>query len=315
VRGALLLLVALASACDVPTEEGPRKPECGNSTYKWTIPNVTGLNPFESEWGGGYAIKGYTPSGGGRFPLYIYFTGTTNNHGTLSNMDECAYMANKGFVAVEAEYASSTYPLSCNALVTKARTMFGADQNSVISVLCRHPSVDCNSGIATSGFSQGAHMAVLANGFEKRVTAAYLIGNGNQAQNFLNFQACLNYGTNGVTIDTSRIRSVVGEHDQVFGCDYAGGSCGRPGVRAQQVATSGRTDCPAPAYNCLRSDGSGYYVVSDAESSLPTAVHCVLWATNQCGTTHTAAYKNSVTRWGQNQNLDWLAARSRALVD
>jgi len=224
-------------------------------------------------------------------------------------MDEAAFMANKGFVAVEAEYASSTYPLSCNALVTKARTMFGGDATSIFSVLCHHPKIDCNLGIATSGFSQGAHMAALANGFEKRVTAAYLIGNGNQAQNFLNFQACLNYGTAGVTIDRSRIRSVVGEHDQVFGCDYAGGSCGRPGVRAQQVATTGY-NCPVPAYNCLQADGSGYYVISDAESSLPSAVHCALWVTNQCGTTHTAAYKNSANLWSQSQNLEWLARRA-----
>jgi len=125
----------------------------------------------------------------------------------------------------------------------KSQEIFDGDvSDSVISQLCDNHSTklaNCDLGIATHGWSQGAHIAALAGNHEPRVSATLLFRNGND--NSIPFSgdvSCTN--ANRLSLPKERRRSIVGESDDFFGKNYGG-------VLKQQIETSGY-DCRRDKY-------------------------------------------------------------------
>ena len=77
-------------------------------------------------------------------------------------------MVKRGFVAVDLTYDPSftNYALQgCNGIESRARAMFdGTSPLSALTKLCdqaSYPFINCDLGVATSGWSQGAQLATL----------------------------------------------------------------------------------------------------------------------------------------------------------
>jgi len=156
----------------------------------------------------------------------------------------------------------------CPGFKAKSEAIFGGG-NSVVSQLCDGPNpiANCDLGIATHGWSQGAHLAVLGErgysllcfslitlwshtsifhiiyqyllsplggNYESRVSASLLFGSGNDNSYPLTGDLpCLDSGN--LLLPRERRRSIVGESDDFFGGNV-------DGVLQQQRETSGY-DC------------------------------------------------------------------------
>ena len=102
-------------------------------------------------------------------PLFIWLDGTSVNvvH-TFRDTYFMFEMVKRGFVAVDLTYDPSftNYALQgCNGIESRARAMFdGTSPLSALTKLCdqaSYPFINCDLGVATSGWSQGAQLATL----------------------------------------------------------------------------------------------------------------------------------------------------------
>jgi len=191
-------------------------------------------------------------------PLFVYVDGTTN---AQSITDRDTYylqlMADNGYVAVSADYndvcgllTGCSYLNGCDGpdgFRAKSAAIFEDRTGSVINQLCNSDTapVDCSMGIASSGWSQGAHIAALAGNYNAQVTGALLFANGNFNDDIVDTSvACVN--DDQLILPKERRRSLVGmcvlfnmifclcltshfpnhtikgELDNYFGTDYAG---------------------------------------------------------------------------------------------
>eukprot|EP00808_Paulinella_micropora_P026091 g13638.t1 len=316
--------VWLASLCCASTLAQNYSVEVWNDHWKEFVDNR-----FDRQ-----RIQGYLPVGKGPFPVYIWITGTDMGFNTTTDHDLTYRMAKLGFVSAQCEYNNFLYPLlrDCKELERKAKNIFNSkDKNSCMSVVCSHSKAECTAGIAVHGFSQGANLISLAKYYAPLVTASYEQGNGNAAFPTDDLSKCLNYylADNKTrnpyrALDSAHVRSIVGANDEFFGCCYEC-PCQRCCHRAtghvfsQQVATTGRS-CELGTYDCLDSDGSGWYIVSEKESGkVDGAYHCFAYEAGQC-----LARKDNVWNpryledcaWCLNNSLTWLAqtATSRSFT-
>ena len=155
-------------------------------------------------------------------PLFVYVDGTTN---AQSITDRDTYylqlMADNGYVAVSADYndvcgllTGCSYLNGCDGadgFRAKSAAIFEDRTGSVINQLCNSDTapVDCSMGIASSGWSQGAHIAALARDYNPQVTGALLFANGNYNDDIVDTSvACVN--DDPLTLPKERRRSLVG---------------------------------------------------------------------------------------------------------
>jgi len=163
-------------------------------------------------------------------------------------------MLQRGFIAVTVEYDDSVidYASACEGnriwdfkgFTHKAREIFdGSVADSVISQLCDGPNAiaNCRLGIASHGFSQGAHIAALGSNYEPRVSASLLFGNGNFNSYISARLECTD--NDNISLPRERRRSISGDADRFFGGSFSG-------VLKQQKETSGY-DC-ADNFDCFR---------------------------------------------------------------
>jgi len=107
-------------------------------------------------------------------PLYIWLDGSFDSNTHQRRDDIMQYeMLQRGFVAVTVGYDDSLFrpSMGCDStsgflgsqgLLDKTKAIFDEDNNdSAVSQLCNLDEVDCDLGIATHGFSQGAQLASL----------------------------------------------------------------------------------------------------------------------------------------------------------
>ena len=122
-----------------------------------------------------------------------------------------------------------------------------------------------------------------------------------------NFGLCLSFPY--LNIAANRIRSVVGENDEVFGVNMAG-------VRTQQNSISG-TVC-GRGTDCIKGTvgsggGYGWYIVQGFQTASGTAPHCYAYRDATCSTglwdNHYERDPDGLRRWSLEQNLKWLIAR------
>jgi len=179
-------------------------------------------------------------NGANSCPLFIYVDGTTNAQ-DIDNRDTVFMeeMAKQGYVTVTVDYddAVGGYTDGCPGFESKSISIFGDTEGTVLDQLCNSESplhdstvpVDCTLGVATSGWSQGAHIAALAGNYASTaypITGSLLFGNGNSnTACFLGLCTttsvfCVN--SENLVTPKERRRSLVGESDGFFGGNFQG---------------------------------------------------------------------------------------------
>jgi hypothetical protein len=230
-------------------------------------------------------------------------------HSTLANISANAegrlitqLAAAQGFVALAPTYDS----MNTNNLVGvdgHASCMFGSSNtNNVVSYACSLPESDCTNGVLVAGFSQGGAIALRAKNYDSQVAAAWAMGvSGPNIP-----EAVATFGGTRALSD-NRLRIDVGQLDVT-----AGGA--QPLSLSSLNAITG-DNCGA-AYDCLQADGSGYYVVSNAQVADGAADHCYWMEVHDdwysCTLHPTLAGLDpgfappSTQPWSLITNLDWL---------
>jgi hypothetical protein len=248
-------------------------------------------------------IRGHEPSASGKYPVFVYLTGTTMSYNGDEARQLTEQMAGRGFVAASVEYDNALYP-TCGLMTAKASCVFNKNSsNSAISKLCSRAKADCSKGIVVSGFSQGANLAALAKNYDSRVRAAFLVGHGNVAAGLINVSSCAN--NSATTLLPSQMRSINGESDGFFGGDAAG-------VRSQLQAVVG-VSCPG-SMSCLQADGSGWAIVPANQLSDGSADHCYYFNNGSltCGSNNgfDPTWLTGSQPWSMSSNLNWLASKA-----
>lgn len=305
----VLALLALTVVCGCGAEANDGT---GSETTSLSVPTRTFTMPGAYKAFNGFGgctlpktIAGYEPAAAGKYPVFVYLTGTLMPYLGLEAQRITQEMARRGFVAATVQYDNEYYPPTCSNLEGKANCLFNPQlAESAISKICSRPNADCNRrGIVVSGFSQGANLASVSKDYDPRVRAAYLLGHGYRAI-IIDLRQCLQ--DSATVLAPSDIRAVDGEHDQFFGQVL-------PGVRDQLQVTVGRS-CPN-SRSCLQRDGSGWYIVLDNDVADRFADHCYYYnfASPTCQT-HLGldpTWETGSAPWSLQPNLDWLASRAR----
>lgn len=297
----LMLFGAAGTAAAVPTQQFQTTYGAYNPWTSWeswlSQPQCT-----ETQ-----VVYGSEPSTPGTYPVLIYIHATLSNlSGNQEGQVITELAAAQGFVAVAPTYDSNgtRNPKGFNG---NATCMFNSAKSSnVISYACSLPEANCSGGVLVAGFSQGGELALLAKNYNSQVTAAWAMGvNGIQAPSLLLPPPA---GTRALADDKVRIN--VGQLDVTNG---GAGPFDVSGLSAITGASCGTT------YDCLQPDGSGYYIVSNAEVADHIADHCYWMRSHKGGYSCTlnptiagldpAFAPPSTTPWSLISNLDWLRSQ------
>jgi hypothetical protein len=235
--------------------------------------------------------------------VFVYTVGTLESITSNGAADAAvAGMADRGFVAAAVAYNTQSFS-GCAGISDKARCIYNpTSQTSAITQLCSRAKADCSKGIVVGGFSQGSVIAALAKNFDSRVRAAWGMGQGVQYATF-NLGACMANGNRALTSD--RLRAVNGQSDQFVSRNQNDG-------RDQARALTGFI-CGANDFSCLQANGSGWYIVRNAEINGGSAEHCYMRLSRsnvfQCfgsAANVNDQWRNGATPWSLSSNLNWL---------
>ena len=267
----------------------------------WTTRAFDPGPSYMGSGGGGcntsYASTGHAPvdEANGKHPLFLYFVGTS-----FSDADESSQytspaaaavteaMARRGFVALSVDY-DNALSLDFN----KATCAFDSTKpESMLSIACALPEVDCALGIATWGHSQGAAIAHGAATYDDRVRAVWTTG----------------YGGGASPLSTSRLRVVNGENDTMNG----------PIATLNAAAGFSASECPDDGRSeCLRADGSGWILVRESACETNSADHCWFDKANCIANAVTLepawVDADSTAPFALEANADWVAATATRL--
>jgi hypothetical protein len=241
-------------------------------------------------------ITGREPTAAGKYPVFIYTVGTTENFQHTSAIAAIEGMANRGYVSATVQYPNSNFG-NCSTIGGRAKAIYDPNSStSAVTALCARAKADCSKGIVVGGFSQGSVIATLAKNFEPRVQAAYAIGAHN-SYSFFNLTSCMNNGNHAIS--NTRLRVVNGEVDT-----FGGGNQNAVRTKAQGVTG---LNCGSTATSCLQSNGSGWILVLNNQVQDGSADHCYM---RQGGCVNTnnldPGWQNGADPWELNANLDWL---------
>jgi hypothetical protein len=306
----LLVPLVLLGACaddNVPQSAGVGVDEQAVSTTSFSA-TYTGQGANATTCNTSFAITGQEPSVSGTFPVFLYMVGTTENATNASASAAVAGMASRGFVAATIAYDSATFN-NCGPIQGKAKCIFDPNSaTSAVSTLCARAKADCSKGVLAGGFSQGAVIATQSKNFDSRVRAAWGIGDGVQYTQLFNLTSCQANGNRALPSD--HLRAIVGQKDQFVGNGLGGFGPGTAAAVRTQLQTLTGFNCGSSAFNCLQSNGSGWYIVQNAQVQDGSADHCHMRATGDClGNQNNldAGWQNGGDPWELNANLDWLA--------
>jgi hypothetical protein len=257
--------------------------------------SYSGGNGSSSSCSTSYAITGKEPTTG-KHPLFIWTVGTGQSYTDLMSNSIVAAAASRGFLAASVQYNSGSFG-SGTTLTNRARCIYnGSSTASALSKLCARASADCSKGVVVAGLSQGSIMADLARNFDSRVQAAWGMGNGVK-YSIYDLTSVVANGTSRVLSNT-RLRVINGIKDTFV--------AGSDGTRTQDKKLTG-FDCGSSATSCLQSNGSGWYIVSNAQIQDGEADHCYMTVGGCSNSTGLDAnWLNTTDPWGLNANLSWL---------
>ncbi|MCY1014391.1 alpha/beta hydrolase family protein [Pyxidicoccus sp. MSG2] len=266
------------------------------------VAGAQSLSSFTATYSGGsglvcgttYNIRGQEPAATGKYPVFIYTVGTTEQYDHSSALAAVSEMAARGYVAATVEYDNATFG-SCSTIDSRAKCTYDASRStSAVGRLCARAKADCSKGIVVAGFSQGSVMAVLAKNHDARVRAAYGLGCGVQ-YSIYNLSSCVADGNRALPSD--RLRIINGEQDVFVGPTESA-------VRAQNTQTTGLS-CPL-ATSCFRSNGSGWYIIKDSQVADLQADHCYMRTGSCVGLTLDNTWRSGTAPWSLSTNLNWL---------
>jgi len=280
----------------------------------WTADAATRIQMVTFTSCGSWRINGYTPGGSSNKPLAVYLHGTDMVYDNQVSREITEMMANKGFVAVNIEYANADYPLSssqCTEFGSKAQQISAGIETLCTSLNQTTLMLDCTLGVAMMGYSQGGQLALLLGNYNNRVTAALSIcGTLATAVGLDEQRAC--FASSALQLPRTKRRITIGEEDAEFGAASMYYWDGSPSQVIQLAAeTSGYNSCST--HNCIQSDGSGFYVSTSSETGAG-ADHT--WWVNFQGWFGASEqdsvkeeFKNAALdeQWGLPACLDWLA--------
>ncbi|HEU4726459.1 MAG TPA: hypothetical protein VFT22_01160 [Kofleriaceae bacterium] len=298
----LLSLAVFTAACAEAPESDPAPAEPGEVAQALTTTSFTAT--YTGQGNGAttcnttFNISGQEPSTTGTFPVFVYMIGTTETFTNASATAAVAGMASRGYVAATVAYNSGSFS-GCSTISGKARCIFNpSSATSAISQLCARAKADCTKGIVVGGFSQGAVMATLAKNFDSRVAAAWGMGDG-VTYSIFNLTSCMADGNRALPSD--RLRAVDGEKDQFIGPTASN-------VRSQFLTLTGLS-CGSTAFNCLQSNGSGWYIIQNAQVADGSADHCYMRRSGDCNGSQNSldpGWQTGTDPWELSANLDWL---------
>jgi hypothetical protein len=301
-----LLPLALAmGACtdELDHDQAPNDEDPGQGQVAQSVTTTAFTATYSGQGNGStscnstFNISGQEPSVTGTFPVFVYVIGTGETFTNASATAAVASMASRGFVAATVAYNSGSFS-GCSTISGKARCMFNSGSTtSAISRLCSRAKADCSKGVVVGGFSQGAVISTLAKNFDSRVQAAWGMGDG-VTYSIFNLSSCMANGNR--TLPSSRLRAVDGEKDQFIGPNAAN-------VRSQFLTLTGLS-C-GTGFNCLQANGSGWYIVQNAQVGDGSADHCYMRRSGDCGGSQNsldAGWQTGTDPWEMNANLDWL---------
>lgn len=244
-------------------------------------------------------LVGREPADGGRHPVFVYLPGTGEPYDGPVGAAFLDAAAARGFVAVSVAY--SEWQFYAAGIEGNAACIFGGGPASAIGQACARPSADCSLGVVVAGFSQGASIGVRARNFDARVRAAYLLGfNEERASAYGAWTMAITPPAGTRALPNDRIRIVDGLTDA-------------PVDRRDELNDQTGRSCDVTATSCLGADGSGWYVVQDAELADGLSEHCYFWGPRYCPTPppFDPTWLHSTTAaWALAPNLAWLASHT-----
>jgi hypothetical protein len=127
------------------------------------------------------------------------------------------------------------------------------------------------------------------------------VGNGRWGElcGLFNLTSCVGNGNRALPSD--RLRVVDGAEDDFLGRNASS-------VRGQLQTLTGFS-CGTSAFTCLQPNGSGWYIVQDAQLQDGRADHCYMRASGGCfGNANNldAGWGSGGDAWELGANLDWL---------
>jgi hypothetical protein len=248
---------------------------------------------------------GSQPATGGPYPVLIYLHGTLADWG--NNVEGQRFVqaaAAHGFVAAAFNYDSWITWGSPRDIDLHANCMFNTSSpGNGISQICARPQANCSNGFVVTGFSQGAAIGGRAKNFNAGVQGLWAMGLTGP-----NIPEALATPTGTRALPNNKLRITLGQGD------IQTSTTSQPDFSALNAMTG--QSCTT--FNCLRPDGSGYYVVSNSEVSSGMATHCYWYAGNACSTlspTLDPTFVSGTTPWSLSTNLSWLAGLLSASID
>jgi hypothetical protein len=253
-----------------------------------------------SSCGTTYSIQGKEPSASGKYPVYVHIGGTGETYnGAWASAAVDAAVA-RGMVAATIQYDNGSFG-TCSTIGQRAKCIFNpSNANSAIAKLCSRAKADCSKGIVTGGLSQGSIISVLSKNYDTRIRASMGQGTGSTYTVAYNLQSCMANGNHSQPGD--RVRIINGERDMFVG--------GTAAVARSQGALVTGTSCGLNN-ECLRSNGSGYIVVSDYQVQDLYADHCFMGLGTygaQCTGVLAvdAYYQYGSSSWALPATMNWL---------
>lgn len=248
-----------------------------------------------SSCGTNYSISGQEPSSLGKYPVFIYLVGTSETYNNAQATNAVSYMANHGYVAATVQYASATFG-ACSTLTVRSKCIFDSTSaSSAVAALCSRSQADCSKGIIVAGFSQGSVLGILSKNYDSRVQAVFGMGAGVSYSTY-DLSACVANGKRTLTSD--HLRAINGEVDGFMGSTQSS-------VRSELQSLTGYS---CTGTDCLQSNGSGWYIVQNAEVSDGTADHCYMRQGGCTVSENTLDQKwlNGTYAWSLDTGLQWL---------
>jgi hypothetical protein len=235
-----------------------------HDSYAWFVENTCRLDR---------SITGEEPDAAGKYPVLIYIHGTGGENGDFATGKAViAAAAAAGFVAVAPTYVGGQTVSSPHGIDLQTRCMFDQSlSTTVLSAVCARPKADCTR-IVAAGHSQGGMITLRAANWAGSVKAGWALGVFDTMWTNI-FTSRESGGTRA--LPNARVRAATGRADMDIVAADTWGSLNR---------FTGQS-CGWGTINCLRSDGSGWYVVPHAKPPAgPTdgwADHCYM---NENGT-------------------------------
>jgi hypothetical protein len=243
--------------------------------------------------------------------VFVYLVGSGEAHDGAEAPTIVRAAAEQGFVAASVAYPD--FQFFSTGIDGNARCIFDAWSGlSAVYKLCMRPTANCLKGVVVAGFSQGSTIALRAANYDWRVRAAYLLSNAEERDGIegaVRWTMAMPPPTGTRALPGSRLRIVDGISDA-------------PGERRDELNDMTGRACAVTATSCLAVDGSGWYVVQNAQVANGKADHCYFMGADgysSCTVAGTPPFDptwltSTTEPWALQPNLAWLRGHTGTVI-